>query len=167
MFPDDVTLLAKQVVRALTERNMTIVTAESCTGGLIAGVLTEISGSSAAVYGGFVTYANEAKIEMIGVPMATLEAHGAVSTETARAMAEGALKASPAQIAIAVTGIAGPTGGSAEKPVGLVHFGCATPGNTMVREHRFDPDLGRGGIREATVREALRLVLEALSADQP
>jgi len=166
MFPGEITDLSKQVIAALIERQMTIVTAESCTGGLIGGALTEISGSSAVVYGGFITYANEAKMEMIGVRADILDHHGAVSEQTARAMAEGALKASGADIAIAVTGIAGPNGGSIAKPVGLVHFGCARAQDTQCREHRFNPKLSRQDIRLATVGEALKMVLEMLADDQ-
>lgn len=153
--------LAEVVLSALIDRQMTIATAESCTGGLVCGALTDIPGSSAAVWGGFVTYANDAKTRMIGVPHVLLAALGAVSPEVARAMAEGARRASGADVAIAVTGIAGPDGGSAQKPVGLVHFACATARGTSHQEQRFGP-LGRTAIREAAVRAALQLVLECV-----
>lgn len=138
---------------------MSIVTAESCTGGLIAGALTEIAGSSDAVYGGFVTYANEAKMALLGVPEQTLLAHGAVSEQTAWAMAEGARSKTNTALSIAVTGIAGPGGGSGEKPVGLVYIGCATTNGTVCEKYLFgDPD--RSTIREKTVIAALELVKE-------
>ena len=133
-------------------------TAESCTGGLIAGLLTEIPGSSDMLERGFVVYSNAAKEELLGVPPATLAKHGAVSAETARAMAEGALAKSQAHIAVSVTGIAGPDGGSAAKPVGLVHFACARRGApTVAREERFG-DIGREAVRLASVRVGLDLL---------
>ncbi|RUT32884.1 CinA family protein [Arsenicitalea aurantiaca] len=152
--------LARTVIAKLTASGLTIATVESCTGGLIAGALTEIPGSSAAVYGGFVTYSNSAKSAMVGVPEALLVAHGAVSEPVARAMAEGGRTASGADIVIAVTGIAGPGGGSAVKPVGLVHFACAAPGGTTHRVERFG-DLGRAQVRAATILVALQMVLDA------
>ena len=159
MFTPEITSLATKIIQALVSQGDTIVTAESCTGGLIAGALTSISGSSEAVYGGYVTYANEAKINMIDVPEQTLIQYGAVSEQTVRAMADGALKTSGADIAIAVTGIAGPSGGSPEKPVGLVYLGCATAHETYHVEMKFG-DLGRDGIREATIVAALKMVLD-------
>lgn len=161
MFDAETTDLAKQVIDALTARGMMMVTAESCTGGLIAAALTSVSGSSSAVYGGFVTYANEAKRDFIGVPPEMIEDKGAVSGEVARAMAEGALKTSGVDLAVADTGVAGPDGGTADKPVGLVHFGCAIKGLTAHREMQFGA-IGRDAIRAETVKTALRLVLETL-----
>jgi nicotinamide-nucleotide amidase len=152
---------AKTINHTLAARGEMIVTAESCTGGLICGALTDVPGSSEAVYGGFVTYANGAKTEMIGVPAELIEKHGAVSEPVARAMAEGALNAAGVDIAIAVTGVAGPGGDSEDKPVGLVHFGCATKAGTSVQKRNFG-DLGRQGIREAAVEVALDMVLECL-----
>lgn len=163
MFPDEIEALAKKVIGALALRKMMIVTAESCTGGLIAGALTAISGSSEAVHGGFVTYANEAKMAMIGVRAETLAQFGAVSEDTAREMAEGALAAAGVGISVAVTGIAGPSGGSSEKPVGLVHFGCATAAGTLHRRVEFGA-IGREAVRLATVKVALELALEALES---
>lgn len=165
MFSDNIDRLSKDLIEMLTRRGLMIVTAESCTGGLIAGALTEFAGSSAAVHGGYVTYANAAKQAMIEVPEETLKQFGAVSEQTARAMAEGAIRVSGVAIAIAVTGVAGPGGGSPEKPVGLVHFACATADKTLHLRHEFG-DLGRKNIRLATVERALQLVLESL-ADQP
>lgn len=166
MFDAEIANLAKRAIETLIAHDMTIATAESCTGGLIAGALTSISGSSAVVYGGFVTYANEAKMKMIAVPEQVLAEFGAVSEQTARAMAEGALRASGADIAIAVTGVAGPTGGTDEKPVGLVYFGCATTHETYYQERRYG-DLGRDEIRMATVVTALKMVADVTRSDQP
>lgn len=152
---------AAVIARATADRVM-IATAESCTGGLVAGLLTEIPGSSSVVDRGFVTYSNEAKTEMIGVPMVTIERHGAVSAETAMEMARGALQHSRADIAVAITGIAGPGGGSATKPVGLVHFALARrPSGVVTIERRFG-DIGRDRVRHAAVETALRLIEEAL-----
>lgn len=166
MFPVEIGQRAQAVIDVLSQHGQFIVTAESCTGGLIAGALTSVAGSSDAFYGGFVTYANEAKMAMIGVSEETLAAHGTVSEETAREMAEGARKASGADVAISVTGIAGPGGGSPEKPVGLVYFGCATPAGTICRKELYG-DRGRDAIREATVATALQMVLDAVNEDQP
>jgi nicotinamide-nucleotide amidase len=158
--PAEIAVLAEEVFAKLKAKGLTVATAESCTGGLIAGALTSISGSSDVVYGGFVTYANEAKIVMIGVPFALLKEFGAVSKEVAIAMAEGALATAGTHIAVAVTGIAGPMGGSKDKPVGLVHFACATvEGTRHLRKHFKEMD--RDGVREATVVEALKMVLRA------
>jgi len=161
-FPRDLTARAAALLGRCQAARLKVATAESCTGGLIAGLLTEIPGSSAVVERGFVVYSNDAKIELLGVPGATIAAHGAVSEATARAMAEGALKASRADIAVSVTGIAGPDGGSAEKPVGLVWFGCARKGGaTAARAERFG-DIGRGAVRLASVGVALELLEAAL-----
>jgi nicotinamide-nucleotide amidase len=155
------TPLASELIAAGIARGVRIATAESCTGGLIVGVLTEIAGSSALVDRGFVTYSNEAKTEMLGVPADLIARVGAVSKEVAVAMVEGALARSDADIAVSVTGVAGPGGGTRDKPVGLVHF-AAMPRGGLVRhaERRFG-DIGRSEIRLATVREAL-LMLRAL-----
>ena len=159
--PDDLLAAASALLDLCKRAGVMLATAESCTGGLIAGCLTEIAGSSAVVDRGFVTYSNEAKNEMIGVPMALIIEHGAVSEPVARAMAEGALERSRADITIAVTGVAGPGGGTEAKPVGLVHFGCARKaGETVAAHHVFDGD--RAAIRLATVRTALAMVRERL-----
>jgi nicotinamide-nucleotide amidase len=152
---------ARDVLDGARAKNIRIVTAESCTGGLIAGLLTEIPGSSDVVERGFVTYSNEAKQESLGVPAALLRKHGAVSDQAARAMADGALRHARAQLAIAVTGIAGPGGGSAEKPVGLVYIAVANGHDISSHECRFG-DIGRSQVRVATVREALELLASAL-----
>jgi nicotinamide-nucleotide amidase len=137
--------------------------AESCTGGLLSGLLTEIAGSSAVFERGFVVYSNEAKEDLLGVPAETLRAHGAVSAETARAMAVGALGRSRADLAVSITGIAGPDGGAPEKPVGLVHLACArADGSLEAVERRFGA-IGRGAIRLAAVETALGM-LEKMAA---
>jgi nicotinamide-nucleotide amidase len=154
--------LADSFLKACEKRKVLSATAESCTGGMIISVLTDIPGSSSMVDRGFVTYSNDAKIEMLGVSPVTLDAHGAVSRETALEMAAGALARSHADIALAVTGIAGPDGGSAEKPVGLVWFGLAQTGRPPVTERRQFENNGRDFIRRETVRTALELGLKAL-----
>lgn len=161
MLPTPLLDLAATVLDRAKARGVMIATAESCTGGLIAGCLTEIAGSSAVVERGFVTYSNEAKTEMLGVAADTIEAVGAVSEEVARAMAEGALARSRAGLTVAVTGVAGPGGGSAEKPVGLVHFGCAMDGGETLHRREVFPG-GRSAVREATVRTALQMLLGRL-----
>jgi nicotinamide-nucleotide amidase len=161
-FPEAIREMAGTLIRALIGRGLTIATAESCTGGLICAALTEIPGSSAAVHGGFITYANAAKVAMIGVDEALLARHGAVSAEVAIAMAEGARRTAGTDVAIAVTGIAGPDGGSDLKPVGLVHFACATAKGTTHLERRFGA-IGRTAIREAAVEAALELTLACVA----
>jgi nicotinamide-nucleotide amidase len=152
--------LARAVLAAARARGWMVATAESCTGGLIAGALTEIAGSSDVVDRGFVTYSDDAKTTMLGVPEATLTAHGAVSAATAAAMAAGALDRSRAHAAVAVTGIAGPGGGTPAKPVGLVWFGLATRNGATVTESRVFPG-DRAAIRRATVDHALGLLWTA------
>jgi nicotinamide-nucleotide amidase len=155
---------AVRVLDACRRRGLTVATAESCTGGLVSGALTEIPGSSDVVDRGFVTYSNAAKQAVLGVPAAVLERHGAVSRETADAMAAGALAMSGADLAVAVTGIAGPGGGSASRPVGLVHFAAAArDGRRIHREKRFG-DIGRSTVRTRSVAEALAM-LEALATE--
>ena len=158
---DGLIALAGRVVAVQAGAGRRVVTAESCTGGLIAGCLTAIAGSSAVVERGYVTYSNQAKEQDLGVAAATLATYGAVSAETAAAMALGALDRSPAELAVAVTGIAGPGGGSPEKPVGLVYLAlaCHGAGAPQVERHCFSGD--RGAVRYATVRRALELLLTA------
>jgi nicotinamide-nucleotide amidase len=163
MFPPDLTARAEELVARYRAAGLMAATAESCTGGLIAALLTEIPGSSAMLERGFVVYSNAAKQELLGVPAETLATHGAVSGATAVAMAEGALHASRAEVAVSVTGVAGPDGGSAEKPIGLVHFACARRGKpTVAREERFG-DIGRADVRLASVRVGLDLLEAALT----
>ena len=152
---------AGKVNHTLVARGEMIVTAESCTGGLIAGALTDVPGSSDAVFGGYVTYDNRAKIEMVGVEADLIERWGAVSESVARAMAEGARETAGVEISIAVTGIAGPGGATEGKPVGLVHFACTAAAGTTHLRKDFG-DIGRQQVREATVEVALDLVLECL-----
>ncbi|NDV88160.1 nicotinamide-nucleotide amidohydrolase family protein [Aurantimonas aggregata] len=153
--------LAAAVIERYAAANLTIATAESCTGGMVAAALTDIAGSSAAFDRGFVTYSNAAKMAMLGVADAALAAHGAVSEEVAREMAEGARRLAGVDVAVSITGIAGPGGGSATKPVGLVHFACAGSAGTLHREERFG-DTGRAGIRLASTAVALEMLLDAL-----
>lgn len=155
----------KRIIDILTEANKTIVTAESCTGGMIASALTDIPGASAAVYGGYVTYAKTAKSRMIHVQARLIRDYGAVSNQVARAMADGARNTARADYAVAVTGIAGPDGGSDKKPIGLVYVAVSSELATVVIEHRFG-DLGRDEIRKASVRAALDLVLQVLTSDK-
>jgi nicotinamide-nucleotide amidase len=158
MFSSDLITRATELIARYRAAGLMAATAESCTGGLIAGLLTEIPGSSDMLERGFVVYSNAAKQELLGVPAETLVNHGAVSEETARAMAEGALANSRAEVAVSVTGIAGPDGGTAAKPVGLVHFACARRGKpTVAREERFGA-IGREAVRLASVRVALDLL---------
>lgn len=158
--------LAETLLDALKDRDIMIATAESCTGGLICGTLTDIAGSSAAVDRGFVTYSNEAKTEMLGVPAELIAREGAVSKEVALAMAEGALSRSKAGIAVSVTGIAGPGGGSEEKPVGTVHLAVARYGQPTHHMHCRFADRGRQSIRLETVQTALRTALNALTTEK-
>ena len=151
----DLVLRAKQLLDLCQEKGLTVVTAESCTGGLVAAVLTEAPGSSKVVEGGFVTYSNHAKKTCLGVPQDLLEKHGAVSAPVARAMAEGALRGSEARLSVSITGIAGPAGGTEEKPVGLVHFGAMRRGEAPAHRERRYGDIGRAGIRRASILDAL------------
>ena len=161
----DLAALARTFLETCKARGILVATAESCTGGGIIALMTDMPGSSSMVDRGFVTYSNEAKQDMVGVKAATLEAHGAVSEETAREMAEGALTNSRASISLAVTGIAGPDGGSPGKPVGLVWIGVARSDRpSEVRRFQFE-DRGRDYIRRETARAALQMGLELLEEE--
>ncbi|MFL5252652.1 MAG: CinA family protein [Rhodopila sp.] len=161
MLPDSTLAEAEALLAACRSQRIMLATAEGCTGGLIAAALTAIAGSSDVLDRGFVTYSNEAKNEMIGVAMPLIQAHVAVSEEVAKAMAEGALSRSRAAITVSVTGVAGPGGGSAAKPVGLVCFGLARTGQPAhTQRHVFPGD--RTAIRAATVLHAFRMIREAL-----
>ena len=149
---------ARALVAACTKRGLTLATAESCTGGLIAALLTEVPGSSIVIACGFVTYSNSAKSAMLGVPAALIAANGAVSAPVARAMADGALAQARTDLAISVTGIAGPGGASAAKPVGLVHFAFARQGHQTVHVERRFGDLGRSEVRRLSVEQALDMI---------
>lgn len=148
---------AKEVILALTKQEMTLATAESCTGGLIGKLLTDISGASAAYLGGVVSYSNKVKNELLGVPQELLDTYGAVSSQVAKAMAEGAKKVIGANIAVSVTGIAGPKSDNTQKPVGLVYIGVSDGVATEVSEYHFSGD--REQIRTATAKTALHNVL--------
>lgn len=162
MISAEIKLAAGALLKSFKECGLTIATAESCTGGLLSAALTSVGGSSAVVERGFVTYTNTAKIQSLGVQHSLLNALGAVSAEVAAAMAEGALANSDADVAISITGIAGPGGATPDKPVGLVYFGLAREHmRTQTWERRFG-DLGRDGIREASVATALDLLAKAL-----
>jgi nicotinamide-nucleotide amidase len=154
----DTTALVERLATQLQQRRWMLATAESCTGGLIAGACTDLSGSSNWFERGFVTYSNEAKTELLGVDAALITEHGAVSAAVARAMVTGALAHAHAQVAVAVTGVAGPTGGTPDKPVGLVWFGFALPGQVLTEKMNFGGD--RTAVRAATVQHALRRLLE-------
>jgi len=162
MLSDATLVRAADLIAALKRAGLMLAAAESCTGGLVAGALTAIPGSSAAFERGFVTYSNQAKIELLGVEAGLIAGHGAVSEQVARAMAEGALSHSRADIAVSITGIAGPDGGSADKPVGLVHVAAARKDRTTLHEERRFGALGRGPIREASVRAALALAQQMI-----
>jgi nicotinamide-nucleotide amidase len=162
-FPEDLMLAAQLLIGEATARNIRIATAESCTGGLVAGLLTEIPGSSAVLERGFVVYSNRAKEEMLHVPGDLLADYGAVSEPVARALAEGALHESRANLTIAITGIAGPGGSTGFKPVGLVHFASAKENRPMRHEEHVFGDLGRTEIRLEAVRVAMRMLHEGLS----
>jgi nicotinamide-nucleotide amidase len=158
----EMTNRAATLLDAYRDKGLKIATAESCTGGLVAALLTEIPGSSSVMERGFVTYSNEAKIELIGVPAELIAAHGAVSEPVARAMADGALGHSRADVAVSITGVAGPTGGTATKPVGLVHFGLARKGAATIHLERRYGDLGREIVRRRAVEDALALLEQAV-----
>jgi nicotinamide-nucleotide amidase len=161
---DDLRKAATAVLDACRVRKLKVATAESCTGGLVAGALTEIAGSSDVVDRGFVTYSNEAKQQMLGVASETLRDYGAVSRQTAEEMARGAIAHSNAQIAIAITGIAGPSGGSADKPVGLVHFAAASRAGALTHQEIRYGDIGRSKVRQKSVLTALAILREMAEA---
>lgn len=149
---------SEQLLDLCRTRGLRIATAESCTGGLVAGALTEIAGASDVVERGFVVYSNEAKQDMLGVSSATLRRYGAVSAETAVAMAVGALKNSRADLTVAITGIAGPGGGTKQKPVGLVHFAAASRDGRRLARRKLYGKIGRRRVRERSVLEAIELL---------
>jgi nicotinamide-nucleotide amidase len=160
MFDDETMEAARALLELCVHKKLTLGVAESCTGGLLAAILTAVPGSSRVLDRGFVTYSNEAK-QQIGVALATLERYGAVSRETAEAMAKGVLANATVNMAVAITGIAGPGGGSPEKPVGLVHFAVAASrsGKIVHHEHRYG-EIGRAQVRHASVLRALNMLRE-------
>ena len=153
--------LEEQLAAALVERNLTLSTAESCTAGGLSYLLTEIPGASAFFIGGIIAYQNDIKAQWLGVPQETLTHHGAVSSQTAIAMAEGCQSRFKTDVAVSITGIAGPSGGSPTKPVGLVYVSVASRQQTRVAEHRFPGD--RDQVRESAISAALKLVLDAIT----
>jgi nicotinamide-nucleotide amidase len=157
---------ARELLDLCRAKKLRIAAAESCTGGLVAATLTEIAGSSDVFERGFVTYSNEAKQQMLGVPAATLASYGAVSRETAEAMAQGALGRAPVELAVSITGIAGPGGAVAGKPVGLVHFAATARSGALIHCERRYGDIGRAEVRLASVIEALAMLSE-LAAREP
>ena len=153
---------AAEVIDRCRTAGLMTATVESCTGGLVSATITAVAGSSDVLERGFVTYSNEAKNELVGVPMDLIETHGAVSAEVAKAMAEGGVRNSNADIAVSITGVAGPGGGTETKPVGLVHFACAREGQETVQYHEvFAGD--RNAVREASVLQALKMLSDAAS----
>ena len=162
---DEIVALAAELGRRLAQRRAFVTAAESCTGGLVAGAITAVAGSSGWFQRGFVTYSNEAKTEMLGVPNGTLARHGAVSEEVARSMADGALRAGRADYAVAITGVAGPDGGTPAKPVGMVCFAWAVrDGPTMAVTERFPGD--RTAVRRASVIVALQGLIDIICPAQ-
>ena len=166
MVDEELLAEARALLDLCRARKLTIATAESCTGGLVAATLTEVPGSSDVVERGFVTYSNAAKSQMLGVPADLIARFGAVSRETAEAMAQGALAHSPADLAVSITGIAGPGGGSPGKPVGLVHFAAAGRGALLVHHESRYGDIGRTQVRHVSVKQALDM-LSVLAQSRP
>lgn len=158
MLDDDIVEAAERLLDICKHKNLTVATVESCTAGLVAGTLTEVPGTSSILDRGFITYSNRAKQDMVGVSAGTLKAHGAVSRETAEEMVRGALEHAPVDLAVSVTGIAGPDGGSAEKPVGLVHFAAASRSGQFAQAERRFGNIGRSEIRKQSVLQAFRML---------
>lgn len=167
MLDDDIVDAAKRLLDICRRKHLTVATVESCTAGLVAGTLTEIPGASSILDRGFVTYSNQAKQDMVGVSAATLKAHGAVSRETAEEMARGAITRAPVDLAVSVTGIAGPDGGSAQKPVGLVHFAAASRSGQLVHAEKRFGAIGRSAVRKQSVLQALRMLHDLAEREAP
>jgi nicotinamide-nucleotide amidase len=167
MLDDSTRKAAHGLLNLCKSRGLRLATAESCTGGLVAAALTDIPGSSEVLERGFVTYSNASKQTMLGVSPATLKKHGAVSRETAEAMARGALTHAPADISVSITGVAGPGGGSEEKPVGLVHIAAASHGGRLIHRERRYGDIGRGEVRRRSLLDALALLSEMAASATP
>jgi nicotinamide-nucleotide amidase len=160
MLDEDIVEAAKNLLTICRRKNLLVATAESCTAGLVAGTLSEVPGVSSILDRGYITYSNQAKHEMLGVPLDVLNRHGAVSRETAEAMVRGVLGHSRVHLAVSVTGIAGPDGGSAEKPVGLVHFAAATRSGKLTHAEKRYGDIGRANVRKQSVLQAFRMLHE-------
>ena len=158
MLDDDIVKAAEQLLAICKRKNLLVATAESCTAGLVAGTLSEVPGVSSILDRGYITYSNEAKHDMLGVPRDVLDRHGAVSRQTAEAMVRGVLGHARVHLAVSVTGIAGPDGGSEEKPVGLVHFAAASRTGKLVHVERRYGDIGRSQVRKHSVLQAFRML---------
>ena len=158
MLDDDIVEAAKRLLAICKRKNLLVATAESCTAGLVAGTLTEIPGVSSILDRGYITYSDESKHEMLGVSRDILKTHGAVSRQTAEAMVRGVLGHSRVHLAVSVTGIAGPDGGSVDKPVGLVHFAAATRTGKLVHAEKRYGDIGRADVRKQSVLQAFRML---------
>jgi nicotinamide-nucleotide amidase len=158
---------ATKLLELCKTKKLTVATAESCTGGLLAAALTNIAGSSAVIDRGFVTYTNESKQQMIGVPPMTIEKYGAVSRETAEAMAKGTLAHAPADLAVSITGIAGPSGAMPGKPIGLVHFAAASRSGRLIHHDRKFGDIGRTEVRRRSVLQAMAMLTELAEKEEP
>ena len=167
MFDDDITSAAVALLDLCKAKKLTVATAESCTGGLVAAALSEIAGSSAVLDRGFVTYSNAAKQQMLGVAPATIDVYGAVSTECAGEMAKGALAHAQVDLAVSITGIAGPTGATPGKPIGLVHFCAASRSGRIIAHDRKYGDIGRTKVRRASVLQALAMLQELADKEEP
>jgi nicotinamide-nucleotide amidase len=167
MFDDEITTAVNRLLERCKAKKLTVATAESCTGGLVAAAISEIAGSSAVLDRGFVTYSNEAKQQMLGVTPATIDVYGAVSTECAAEMAKGALAHAQVDLAVSITGIAGPTGAVPGKPIGLVYFCAASrSGRTIAHDRKFG-DIGRCQVRRASVLQALAMLQELADKEEP
>jgi nicotinamide-nucleotide amidase len=166
MIDDDIVEAGKLLLHICKRKNLLIATAESCTAGLVSGTLTEIPGVSSILDRGYVTYSNEAKHEMLGVPRDILDKHGAVSRETAEAMVRGVLGHSRVHLAVSITGIAGPDGGTKEKPVGLVHFASASRTGKLVHVEKRYGDIGRDKVRKESVLQAFRMLHEMAEGEE-
>ena len=158
---------ATELLELCKKKKLTLATAESCTGGMLAAVITEIPGSSLVLDRGFVTYTNESKQQMLGVAPTTIDVHGAVSRECAEEMAKGALAHSPVNLAVSITGVAGPTGAVPGKPIGLVHFAAASRSGRLVHHDRKYGDIGRSNVRRASVVQALAMLMELAEKEEP
>ena len=167
MFDDDITSAAVALLDLCKAKKLTVATAESCTGGLVAAALSEIAGSSAVLDRGFVTYSNAAKQQMLGVAPETIDVYGAVSTECAAEMAKGALAHAQVDLAVSITGIAGPTGATPGKPIGLVYFCAASRSGRIIAHDRKYGDIGRTKVRRASVLQALAMLQELADKEEP
>ena len=167
MFDEEITAAVNKLLERCKAKALTVATAESCTGGLVAAAISEISGSSAVLDRGFVTYSNEAKQQMLGVTPSTIDVYGAVSTECADEMAKGALAHAQVDLAVSITGIAGPTGATPGKPIGLVYFCAASRSGRVIAHDRKYGDIGRANVRRASVLQALAMLQELADKEEP